>query len=424
MTEVVGLNSIEAYLKREHEHMKFEQNRLDSFDSRWFDVYQEANVPGRLARAGFYRTHGDYTECFSCGLSKHLSFWWMAHDPEKIHREERPNCKFITGQSDNVPMGLSVVRRFQIFINNIFNQNEEIEQPDNNQTKLRSENQQLEVDTGTKAEQITENENSDEKQWDYIKPISQPSLPGVLKPDKPQEKKVNIIKRLKEKFQTQIKKGTTLNKEQIQPESHINDKYAKTNQNRETEPGMGSWREAEEISGTKRPASERPEVIPSNSSPSDVPFSSNENHDGQNIDQRSAAAARSSSSDVRVDKLTSRKVPTSKTHQELEKKNASESIKEKTESVTTSQSRDVNREKSVNNSRNHQEHLTSSSSRNSSHTDSPKNAVLDYSDVREVKPDTTCQECFTSEILCSTVGSVHSLFHIAVSSLKDLFLSC
>ena len=85
--------------------MKYEHNWLDSFYSCWLPVHQlEASVAPCLAKAGFYCTFGDYTKCFSCGLCKPLFFWREGHDPETVHREERPNCEFITGQSDNVPI--------------------------------------------------------------------------------------------------------------------------------------------------------------------------------------------------------------------------------------------------------------------------------------------------------------------------------
>ena len=151
VTEVICIDTnFEAYFKRqERERMKYEQNRLDSFDSSWLVYYQlDVSIAQRLAKAGFYCWGVGNTECFSCGLCKDLSFW-QQHDPETVHYEESPNCKFITGQSENVPIALSVLRRFQIFISNTFKQNKEIEQPDNNQTKLRSEKQQSEYQTKT-----------------------------------------------------------------------------------------------------------------------------------------------------------------------------------------------------------------------------------------------------------------------------------
>ena len=85
--------------------MKYEQNRLDSFDSGWIDFYQlDFTVAQRLAKAGFYCWDLGHTECFSCGLSKNSTFWRKRHNPETVHREERPDCLFVNGQSDNVPI--------------------------------------------------------------------------------------------------------------------------------------------------------------------------------------------------------------------------------------------------------------------------------------------------------------------------------
>ena len=105
VTEVLSDGSFGALMKQRREWMRYEQNRLDSFNSIWLDVYQlDVSVAQRLAKAGFYHLDLGYTECFSCELCKHSSFWWKGHDPETVHREESPNCKFITGQSDNVPI--------------------------------------------------------------------------------------------------------------------------------------------------------------------------------------------------------------------------------------------------------------------------------------------------------------------------------
>ena len=108
-TAVVSLDiSLCTLLKgieqQEREPMKYEQNRLDSFDLSWIDYHHfDVSVAQRLARAGFYRRF-DITECFSCRLLKPPDFWKEDHDPETVHGRERPNCEFITGQSDNVPI--------------------------------------------------------------------------------------------------------------------------------------------------------------------------------------------------------------------------------------------------------------------------------------------------------------------------------
>ena len=154
--------------------MRYEQNRLDSFPSWWLDV----SVAQRLAKAGFYYWGKGNTECFSCGLRRYFSFWLDGHDPETVHRQLSPDCKFITGQSDNVPIDnklqensktstdasdprVSGSRRFPISKSSKSKQNQEVRQPNNNQTKLGSESQHLEPNTGTKPKRIGENENSD-----------------------------------------------------------------------------------------------------------------------------------------------------------------------------------------------------------------------------------------------------------------------
>ena len=102
--EFFSPNSYEAWIKqRVRERMKYEQNRLDRFTTGWLDYYQlDVSVAQRLAKAGFYCLGLGYTECFSCGLSKDLYFWKEGHHPGTVHRTESPDCKFITGQSDNV----------------------------------------------------------------------------------------------------------------------------------------------------------------------------------------------------------------------------------------------------------------------------------------------------------------------------------
>ena len=105
MTEIVSQGiSFEAFLKQQGERMRYEQSRWDSFTSWWLQYYHlDVSVAQHLAKAGFYCRFG-YTECFSCGFSKHPSFWREGHDPETIHRQLNPDCEFITGQSDNVPI--------------------------------------------------------------------------------------------------------------------------------------------------------------------------------------------------------------------------------------------------------------------------------------------------------------------------------
>ena len=86
--------------------MRYEQKRLDTFDSMSLIRYHRLgiSVRQRLAKAGFYHWGFANTECFSCGLCKDLYFWEEGRDPETVHRALSPDCKFIKGQSDNVPI--------------------------------------------------------------------------------------------------------------------------------------------------------------------------------------------------------------------------------------------------------------------------------------------------------------------------------
>ena len=94
-------NSADAWKER----MKFERNRLRSFDPWWLNNYHlDGSVAQRLAKAGFF-CYGAYPECFSCGLRKDPEFWKDGCNPEIFHSEESPKCKFLNGKSDNVPLG-------------------------------------------------------------------------------------------------------------------------------------------------------------------------------------------------------------------------------------------------------------------------------------------------------------------------------
>ena len=86
------------------EMMRFEKNRLDSFPSQWLNHQLDVNVVKCLAKAGFYYKPIGGTQCFSCGWHKPVSFWQEEHDPEEVHSKRRPNCKFVQGQSQNVPL--------------------------------------------------------------------------------------------------------------------------------------------------------------------------------------------------------------------------------------------------------------------------------------------------------------------------------
>ena len=98
------LRKHEMLLRERNEKMRYEKNRLDSFDSPWLKL--DLNVARHLAKAGFYLggAFTKHTVCFLCGLRKHLSFWQQGYDPQAVHRRERPDCKFIIGQSNNVPI--------------------------------------------------------------------------------------------------------------------------------------------------------------------------------------------------------------------------------------------------------------------------------------------------------------------------------
>ena len=81
---------------------RYEKNRLETFPSWLCDSYKVN--PQHLARAGFYCTESGGTECFSCGMWKYSSYWQEGHDPDAVHHKERPNCLFVNGLSDNVPI--------------------------------------------------------------------------------------------------------------------------------------------------------------------------------------------------------------------------------------------------------------------------------------------------------------------------------
>ena len=157
--------------------MKYEQNRLNSFPLWWLNCcLLDFDVAQRLAKAGFYRW-STTTECFSCGLYKPVSLWREKHDPETVHREESPDCKFITGQSDNVQIdnelsAASGPRRFQNLKSNKSQQTQEVKQANNNQIKLLSEDQQLKSGTGAKPKRIGENDNTSffNKILRYVRP--------------------------------------------------------------------------------------------------------------------------------------------------------------------------------------------------------------------------------------------------------------
>lgn len=79
---------------------KYERCRLDSF-KEW--PPESGMDPKRLAKAGFYSTGiKDQVKCFSChGIIENWQFGDVAIAKHKIMF---PQCLFIRGQSDNVPL--------------------------------------------------------------------------------------------------------------------------------------------------------------------------------------------------------------------------------------------------------------------------------------------------------------------------------
>ncbi len=81
--------------------MNKEQNRINSFKN-W---PRHLVWPTRLAKAGFYfDERRSVTVCFCCGLQIHAEFWTLGTNPRNVHREQRRDCSFINGNSDNEPM--------------------------------------------------------------------------------------------------------------------------------------------------------------------------------------------------------------------------------------------------------------------------------------------------------------------------------
>ena len=464
VTEVVGfLDNYEVWRIRKRELMKYEQNRLHSFTPELFDV----SVAQRLPKAGFYCLYGGATKCFSCGLYKHSSFWQEGYDPETVHREERPDCKFITGHSDNVPipemkyeqnrrdsfnpdwldfyqLDVSVAQRLakagfyrfscytHCFWCGLYKHWTFWRNGNDPETVHREESPNCEFVTGQSG-----NVPIDVKQKNKIKFVSQSSLPSVK--DKTQNPMKIDTGPTKEQIQSERKindKGTkrnqsreteqrtkeerklkrqTPNKGQIEPERKINDKDIKTKQNKTTEERTVSGTETAErkpgwkkrVSGLKQPVPEKPAVITSTSSTVDTYA----NHAAQNVHQGSATVTGSGSTAVSREKFISRRdtgVITSKTHQGVQTKDASRFVEEKGVGATRYGSSDDKTEKSANSSIIQWEHFMSEPTRNVTHTDKSENVtVTQYDDflVRRVKQETTRQEHFTSEIPCSIVSS-------------------
>ena len=94
----------ETVHRAERPNCEFVKGAGDNVSIDAEEWWSEVGLAQRLARAGFYRTVSGGTECFSCGLWKPSFFWWEGHNPETVHREENPNCLFVKGESDNVPI--------------------------------------------------------------------------------------------------------------------------------------------------------------------------------------------------------------------------------------------------------------------------------------------------------------------------------
>lgn len=89
--------------KESHEIFKYESNRLKTFSS-WPTT--APITADRLARAGFYYS-GDKTSvtCFECG--GRINEWSLNDVAITKHRHYFPNCKFVIGNSDDIPLVVS-----------------------------------------------------------------------------------------------------------------------------------------------------------------------------------------------------------------------------------------------------------------------------------------------------------------------------
>ena len=115
VTQVISDTNIDDDAGGEHkkqlrQRMKYERERRRSFDLQsWlYPSRLDLTVAQLLAKNGFYNCgkieFSFSTACFSCGLQRPAFFWQEGNDPERVHREESPDCLFINGQSDNVPI--------------------------------------------------------------------------------------------------------------------------------------------------------------------------------------------------------------------------------------------------------------------------------------------------------------------------------
>ena len=159
--------------------MKYEQSRRDSFPLWWFYRHQiPISFEWRLTAAGFYwygsKSLGGYTRCFSSGLDIPPYFWEKGHDPDTVHRERRPNCNFVKGKSNNVPLETLKQKVIKCCFNEPEGDEEEDdEEEDDNQIKLHSGTKQLDTCRSIKPEPfkestITNTFSSDVKRWSRI----------------------------------------------------------------------------------------------------------------------------------------------------------------------------------------------------------------------------------------------------------------
>ena len=77
-------------------------------------------------------------------------FWKEGHDPETVHRTERPLCKFLNGKSDNVPIDVEKRNSFK-FITNTETLSSEVSVPGtlvNTKTEEIKQNEEKEQNDG------------------------------------------------------------------------------------------------------------------------------------------------------------------------------------------------------------------------------------------------------------------------------------
>ena len=338
------------------EEMNYEQNRRDSFSSWWLDNFElDDGVAHRLTKAGFYCS-GFVTKCFSCELSESPYFWQDGHDPQKVHSKRSPDCLFVKGKSNNVPI--------------------------------------------------------ETKQYNNVEFLSQTSSTSALKPEKTDHEKFYKLKPLKDKLPNQINNVTNCNKEEIKLQEKTNGNYGKTNQNRQIQERIGSRRYAQQRkSGFKQHLSEKPYAIPRSFSPPDVISDSSRNARAKNVQTTSVTDTGSSSSEFRKENFISSFTPdhatrdtgasTAEMHEDISETSALQPIKEKAISATKSGYLDIEKETSTNECKCPQEWITSESSM----LVMQKRRVVEE-EVTEVISDNSSFEAVVEEII-NLQGDLH-----------------